>query len=443
MTKLCKPWVCLTLVLALVFAGLFGMPQSARAYGIIAGDTIPAGEVIDNDAVVTGADVVVDGTVNGDVLAVGDTVTINGAVKGSLVAVGLRVVINGEVDGTVYTAAQTLELRPSASLSRNIYFAGFRLITRPGSRVERDLVAGSIGADLFGEVGRDMKAVIGLVELVRKLGESMDWQWGMFRLRSSSVNEPVSPASQEPVVTTSGGMLMVIRPVEQRDVSRAASTSGSLYQPQGQAEAEAHAPDSQRDVVREQIRARLEEFVTLLIIGVLAVWLIPSVLDRWVGQVRATPLPAAGYGLVAYVTGFTGTSLVAALILVTGLWLGFVTLWKLAFLFWGLGYSSLVLAFSAFALVVFYGSKVIVADLAGTLILERLAPRAAKYKLLPLVLGLVLYVLLRSIPALGWVIGVIVTLLGLGAVWLARHHLHHPERLNERQSTTPEEAQSE
>ncbi len=441
MTRFCKPWACLTLVLALVFAGVFGMPQSARAYGIIAGDTIPAGEVIDNDAVVTGADVVVDGTVNGDVLAVGDTVTINGAVKGSLVAIGLTVVINGEVDGTVYTAAQTLELGPSASLSRNIYFAGFRLITRPGSLVERDLVAGSIGAELFGEVGRDLKAVVGLVELVRKLGESMDWQWGMFRLRSSSVNEPVSPASQEPVVTTSGGMLMVIRPVEQRDVSRAASTSGSLYQSQVQAETD--EPDSQRDVVREQIQARLEEFVTLLIIGVLAVWLIPSLLDRWVGQVRATPLPSAGYGLVAYVTGFTGTSLVAALILVTGLWLGFVTLWKLAFLFWGLGYSSLVLAFSAFALFVFYGSKVIVAHLAGTLILERLAPRAAKYRLLPLVLGLVLYVLLRSIPALGWVIGVIVTLLGLGAVWLARHHLHHPERLNERQSTTPEEVQSE
>jgi len=443
MTKLYKPWVCLTLVLALVFAGLFGMPQSARAYGIVAGGTIPAGEVIDNDAIVTGADVVVDGTVNGDVLAVGDSVTINGAVKGSLVAVGLRVVINGKVDGTVYTAAQTLELGPSASLSRNIYFAGFRLITQPGSRVERDLVAGSIGADLFGEVGRDMKAVIGLVELVRKLGESMDWRWGMFRLRSSSVNEPVSLASQEPVVTTSGGMLMVIRPVEQRDVSRAAPASGSLYQPQVQDEAEADEPDSQRDVVREQIQTRLEEFVTLLIIGVLAVWLIPSLLDRWVGQVRATPLPAAGYGLVAYVTGFTGTSLVAALFLVTGLWLGFVTLWKLAFLFWGLGYSSLVLAFSAFALFVFYGSKVIVAHLAGTLILERLAPRAAKYRLLPLVLGLVLYVLLRSIPALGWVIGVIVTLLGLGAVWLARHHLQHPERLNERQSTAPEEAQSE
>jgi cytoskeletal protein CcmA (bactofilin family) len=419
------------------------MPQSARAYGIIAGDTIPAGEVIDNDAVVTGADVVVDGTVNGDVLAVGDTVTINGTVKGSLVAVGLTVVINGEVDGTVYTAAQTLELRPSASLSRNIYFAGFRLITRPGSRVERDLVAGSIGAELFGEVRRDLKGAFGLLELVRKLGESIDWRWGMFRLRSSSVNEPVSPASQEPVVTRRGGMLMVMHQVEQRDVSRVASTSGSLYRPQGQDEAEAHAPDSQRDVVSEQIQTRLEEFVILLIIGVLAVWLIPSVLDRWVGQVRATPLPAAGYGLVAYVTGFTGTGLVAALMLVTGLWLGFVSLWKLAFLFWGLGYSSLVLAFSAFALVVFYGSKVIVADLAGTLILERLAPRAAKYKLLPLVLGLVLYVLLRSIPALGWVIGVIVTLLGLGAVWLARYHLHHPERLNEPQSTTPGEAQSE
>jgi hypothetical protein len=61
---------------------------------------------------------------------------------------------------------------------------------------------------------------------------------------------------------------------------------------------------------------------------------------------------------------------------------------------------------------------VIVAYLAGRLILERLAPRAAEYRIVVPLLGLILYALLRSIPTIGWVIEVIVIVLGLGAIWL-------------------------
>ena len=95
-------------------------------------------------------------------------------------------------------------------------------------------------------------------------------------------------------------------------------------------------------------------------------------------------------------------------------------LW-LAFLLWGLGYPALILACSLFALTVAYGSKLVVADLGGTLILQRLAPRGLEGggRILPLLLGLVLYVILRSIPILGWAIEVIVTVLGLGAIWVA------------------------
>jgi uncharacterized membrane protein len=53
------------------------------------------------------------------------------------------------------------------------------------------------------------------------------------------------------------------------------------------------------------------------------------------------------------------------------------------------------------------------------LILRRLAPKANQYLILPLLLGLFLYVLLASIPYFGWVIAVLVNSIGLGAAWLA------------------------
>jgi hypothetical protein len=63
----------------------------------------------------------------------------------------------------------------------------------------------------------------------------------------------------------------------------------------------------------------------------------------------------------------------------------------------------------------------------GTLILKRLSPQTLEYRILPLLLGLVLYVILRSIPMLGWAIEVIVTLFGLGAIWVALRDQRQPE----------------
>jgi hypothetical protein len=78
-----------------------------------------------------------------------------------------------------------------------------------------------------------------------------------------------------------------------------------------------------------------------------------------------------------------------------------------------------VLAFSVFALAVFYGSKVIVAYLVSERILKRFYPPASRYRFVILLLGVVLFVLLRSIPYLGWAVEVVVVVLGLGGLWLA------------------------
>jgi hypothetical protein len=74
--------------------------------------------------------------------------------------------------------------------------------------------------------------------------------------------------------------------------------------------------------------------------------------------------------------------------------------------------------FTIFILVVTYGSKLIVSFFAGKWILEKLAPTAAESKIWPLLLGVVIYVILRAIPIFGWLIGFMVTLIGLGAVYL-------------------------
>ena len=65
------------------------------------------------------------------------------------------------------------------------------------------------------------------------------------------------------------------------------------------------------------------------------------------------------------------------------------------------------------------------AYLAGEFILSKFTPKAMQYKALPLLLGLVIYVSLVSIPYVGFFIGLVVTLLGLGSLWLTWKQAPH------------------
>jgi hypothetical protein len=95
------------------------------------------------------------------------------------------------------------------------------------------------------------------------------------------------------------------------------------------------------------------------------------------------------------------------------------TLNALAIIFWGLGFSGLSFGFWSFLLFALFISKIIVSYVAGWLLLNRFFPRGLKRSAWPLLLGLIIYVLLRAVPCLGLIIGLVVTFFGLGAVWLA------------------------
>lgn len=171
-------------------------------------------------------------------------------------------------------------------------------------------------------------------------------------------------------------------------------------------------------LVGRWILARLRELITLLLLGVLVIWLLPDLLRQAVDQGREKPLPAAGWGLLAWVAGYVVLSIAAVAVLIVGILLGIVTLGALAGVVFGLGFSSLALVGTAFVLLVKYGSKIVVAVLVGRAILEAAEPEPPAKDFWPLVLGVVLYVLLRAIPIVGWFVGLAATLVGLGAIAL-------------------------
>ncbi len=395
------------LTLLLLAAGILLATQSVFAEENIYTGTIPTSEVISNDIIIYGNNVIVNGTVEGDVFAAGRTVTINGSVGGSLFAAAEKVTINGDVAGSVYSAAVNIEFGSEATIGRSLYFFALRISIAQGTLIEWDLVGFALGAELGSSPGRDQRVVFGLVELVLRILDRFDIETGNLALLPAPVD----------IVQRGSGLFGKLAFVSGNSGSsgRIVTDGGDVVPILYQEELEEM---SQGEKAGQWSMNRLRDLVTFLVIASLTAWWFPSAFGRWAFYLRARPLASAGFGIVAWASGFAGFGILLALILAIGIGLISATLGALAVAFWGVSFPSLLLAFAIFLIFVLYLSKGVVAYLVGFLILERLAPKVAAHKFWPLLLGLIIYVLLRSIPYFGWAVSLVVTLIGLGAVWL-------------------------
>jgi len=425
-------WLRLAAVLVVALAGWLAVPRPARADWPLVGDTVPSGQVIDNDVLATGTDVVIDGTINGDLWAVGSTVTVNGPVSGNLLAVGGTVIVNGKVGGSTYAVGRTLNLGETADVQHNVHFAGLLLDSQPGSRIGRDLVVASVRARISSQVDRALNALILLLTFDGQIGGGV----GQPGIGGLLLGDPLAGK---------GGILMgvALGPGGGHGLAYAAPSAQILTAslgPKAPAQQGESASGGLLAGIPGWIVARVSDLLILLLVGGLALWLRPALIERPAEQLRRKPLPAVGFGLLAAFLAFSAiilAILLAALLLIAGIWLASAGLWALAFVLCGIGFPILILALVLLVLAVLYGSKVIVADLAGTLILKRLAPRAMEHRILPLLLGLVLYVILRSIPIVGWAVDAIVTILGLGAIWIAYRDRRRPEAVGVEEQVQP------
>jgi cytoskeletal protein CcmA (bactofilin family) len=416
-------WTRVLFVMMILMGGVFSIVSPARAQGININvqESVPAGEVVDNDAILAGTNVAVDGDVKGDTFAAGSVVEVNGEIEGSLFAVGQNVIINGAVGGTVYVAAVTLEMGPEAVTARNVYYVGGSVSTSEGATIDRDLVLISLGAQLSGEIGRNTVGIIGPFEMFRLFMDLIGRPVTVPRI-GSAISEPDERVENRPVLLSGFVPSLNWLTTTSSGEPRFAGT-GSI--PASVAEPDVMAQDSSAidsEQVMDWLKWAVEEFITLLVFGLLGIWLFSAFLRRSAEKLEAKPLQSTGIGLLGLVISIALIGvvvLVGVLIIILGIGLGALNFWDLAWAVWGVGFSSLGLAFWLSLLFVSYGTKVIVAFLVGTLILRRLAPNSLNYKILPLLLGLLIYVLLAWVPYFGWVIAILVNAIGLGAAWFA------------------------
>ena len=424
-------------MLLMVFILTFGFSGTAYAFENIDDGRLPAGEVVDDDLFIFGDAVVVDGTVNGDLFAFGQSVVVNGTVNGSLFTGAQTVTVNGNVTGSVYTGTSYTQIGSSAEIGRNLFFGGFALNFEKGASIGQDVAIGGYQAVLDGEIGRDIHAGAAALEINGIVG-------GDVKAEVEGPTQDVGPTPYMPFLPPGapsmlptglrisenaqiGGEVAYTSPTNQANSIKSQPAGGVVFSTPVPDTTPGQTPEvSTQFNLGRWLLQRAREFFTLLVLGGFVLWLLPDLLNKVVAKAQSQPLPSTGWGLVSIIVGYAGAVVVAGLVLALGIFFGILTLGGLGRTILGVGFSSLGVVMAVFVLLVTYGSKLVVAFWGGKWILSKLAPQAAESKAWPLVLGVVLYVLLRAIPVLGWIIGLLVTLLGLGAMWLVFREWQKP-----------------
>jgi len=408
-------------ILLLAIISVLGSPVWAgetRTGDII---TVPSGTTVDNNLYASGNTVTIDGTIRGNLVAAAREVTINGTVEGNVYVGAQTLVINGKVDDVV-AGTQVLQLGPNAVVSRNVTNFGYSFESKAGSSVQRDVLFFGSQALVAGNVERDVQGGMNGFELRGQIGRNVELGVG----GSGTSTSQFTPASiSMPAVAGGlrlaegakiGGRLDYAAPQEATIGSGAVAgpvtwrqTTNEGFRGFGGFDAIA--------VEQFSIMSQVQRFATLLLVGLLLIWLAPRWMDRLGDTIQAKPLPTLGRGVLMCLLWLLLLILIPIVAILLALLFGLATLGGLAWMVGIVGFFSEIGIIVAFVVFVTYIAQAVIGYVIGKWLLRRLQPALAEGRVLPLVLGVLILVILTAIPIIGGLIGLVAVLLGLGALW--------------------------
>ena len=434
---------------------------------------VGADEVIDDDVVLSaenpsmlgtvngmliilGNHALVDGTVNGDVIALGNYIEIgeNAHITGNIFGGGYVMRIAGKVDGSLAGGSYTLVLDQNSAIGRNFYYGAFSTDLMDSASIGSDAYIGAYQAKLAGSIGRDLNVSAAAVQLTGSIGRNATMDvaspdngesapYYMFPMNNAQNQDlpreaqELIPIQEKPGLTISdsaeiGGKLTYTSPQPQEQTILVAPSEGTVYQtpvPEPETVEQGERPivfqDAEKGtsafvagMILTWVWNVVKAFITLLLIALLAFWLVPNKFEQSLQTLKSKPGKSFAYGLLAYFGGFALLFFGFVIMVCFTAFLAVITFGTLGFYFFLIGFSTYFMAFALFLLLTFVGSKILVAYFVGEWLLKIMSKTPTQGRALPLILGLVLYIVLGYVPFLGFVIRSMMTLFGAGAILL-------------------------
>jgi cytoskeletal protein CcmA (bactofilin family) len=372
-------WIRLTGVMLLVVLLITFISSPVLAFDVREGDTvnIASGEVVNDDLYIAGGDIVIDGTVNGDVFAIGRSITINGNVNGGVSFAGQTGTVNGVI-------------------TNSLRFGGQSIVVN--GRIGRDLVVGSsqLSVSSTGQIDGDLIFGAGTVQVNGPMGDSI-----------------LGAGSEVTLASNVGGDITIN--VERLTITSGAEIQGDIkYTSPNEANIQSGAIISgdvshliperpEKDEVGKGIIAgilgaavwKILTYVMIFIIGIILILIARRRVNLMQTAIQKTPWQTLGWGALILIA--TPIAAVIVMITVIGLPLGIISL-----LLWG---------------ILLYLSQIPVALLLGRLIIRQNRELDSTGIMIgAMALGLLVIFILRLIPVVEWIVGLLVIVFGLGTL---------------------------
>jgi hypothetical protein len=338
--------------------------------------TVASDEVINDDLYIAGGDIIINGTVNGDIFAVGNSITINGVVNGGVSFGGQTATVNGKIANGLRFGGQSIVV--NGEIGRDLVVGSAQLSLSNTGLIERSLVFASGTAQIDGSIGESITGAGSDVVLANEVGGDVTLKADKLTITSNAVIR---------------GDIEYTSPSE-ANIQSGASISGSIAHliP---AKAE---PDVAKGLVAGIVGAavwKVLSYAMILIIGIILILIARKRLNLMQAAIQKNPWQSLGWGAVVLI----GTPIAAIIVMITviGLPLGLISL-----VLWGIA---------------LYLIQIPVSLLIGRLIIRQNRELESPGVMIgALALGQLIICILRLIPVIGSIIGLLVIVFGLGTL---------------------------
>jgi len=368
-------------IISLLGLFLIALPVVALAGKDKMGQAIYIGpeEIVEGNFIKVGNTIEINGAVNGDVIVAGNIVTIAGPVAGDVIAVGNIVRVTGPVGGSVRVAGSTVQI--DGEVDRNVWAVGSSVTLSSDSKVGWDVYSAGATIEVKSPVGGNVWAAGASIVLGNTVGKDV-----------KAAIDTEGKMVLYPGAKVAGDLVYKAGSEEQLELKEGAEVAGEISK---KAIVIPDRSDWEKVFGVTAIFFKIISFFSLLVIGLVLVTLAPKIIVQAKDEMVKRPAQSLGWGFVFLVV--VPVAVVLLMITIIGI--------------------PLALIIVPFYIIALYLSKVLVGFTIGLLILDNLT-KDKKYKgslVRPLALGLLILLIIVSIPYIGWLIKLLLVLWALGA----------------------------
>lgn len=348
---------------------------------------VEKGETINHDFFAAGENVTISGIVNGDVYAVGGNVSVDGIINGDLLAGAGIVTVLGNVSDDVRVGGGNILI--NGTIGKNLTVGGGSVTIASEAKIDGSLLAFAGNVDVKGPIGKEANVFAGKA------------------LFSNQVGGDLKGSIEELVLTSEARILgdLEYESEKEADIDEDAYIFGETT----------HKLPEKKEVKLEKFAPKLRpailgitgiklylkffSFVVSLILGLLFLYLFPKRVEGINKILTSRPWGSLGVGLLTMIL-FPVALLLLAITIV--------------------GIPLMLLVIPVFAFLVYF-SKIFTSLVVGRWLLLRFEIK--KSWNWALLVGLIIYYLLRLILVIGPITAFVFTTIGLGAFVLDQKSL--------------------